>query len=829
MSMRWKWTVIFMVVVGCIFSTIGFPQSMEELSANWRQNIRLGLDLKGGTQMGLEVQVQDAFKAEADRTIELLQRTLAKENIRYRSIESKTPLSAANAESIEIHMQGLDPQNRSGVRSIVERELQGQWIVSPDADNDYRLELTQNAALRLRQETITQTIRTIERRIDEFGIAENTIQQRGGDRSAEILIQLPGVDDPERVNRILKTTALMEFSEVIDGPFPLQTEALAARSGDLTNTKTMQSPQGWWLLASSPVVTGRDLRDAQARRADSGGWDTGFVLTADAARRFEQFTQAHINKRLAIVLDNIVVSAPRIDSAIAGEGRITGAANAQEAADLALNLRAGSLPAGVKVLEQHKVGASLGADSIRQGLTAGLIGLALVIASMVAYYRGAGINAVLALLLNTGITVAVLSMMGAAWTLPGIAGLVLSIGMAVDSNVLIFERIKEETRSGKAVATAIASGFDRAMGTIVDTHITTVVASAFLFVFGTLLVRGFAVTLVVGLAANLFTAVFVSRALFDVQLRRKPRLATLSIGSASPSVFERVNFDFMRSRKWTLGLSALMIAISLASITGYGLKPGLDFRGGTQMNVKFGNNPGIESVRQTLASKLPGEFVVQEGDRPGEFIVGTALNDDKSLEETRTIVEQALGATPGGSGSFEVRSAGLVSPRAGADMRQRAIMATAGALGGMLVYIAYRFKWISGAAAVIATIHDVVITLGLFSLTGREINLTIIAALLTLIGYSMNDKIVVFDRVRENQRLGRRTVSFLQLVNDSINQTLSRTVLTAGPTLLACLALYFWGGEVLNGIAFALFVGIVAGTYSSIFVASALLVMWQRR
>jgi SecD/SecF fusion protein len=367
------------------------------------------------------------------------------------------------------------------------------------------------------------------------------------------------------------------------------------------------------------------------------------------------------------------------------------------------------------------------------------------------------------------------------------------------------------------------------MGTIVDTHITTVVASAFLFIFGTLLVRGFAVTLVVGLAANLFTAVFVSRALFDAQLRRNPRLSTLSIGGGRLSVFERVNIDFMRRRKWTLGLSALMIAISLASIVGYGLKPGLDFRGGTQMNVKFGSNPGIESVRQTLSSKLPGEFVVQEGEAPGEFIVSTALTDGKSLDETRNVVEQALGGIPSGGGSFEVRSAGLVSPRAGADMRQRAMMATAGALGGMLVYIAYRFKWISGAAAVIATIHDVVITLGLFSLTGREINLTIIAALLTLIGYSMNDKIVVFDRVRENLRLGRRTISFLQLVNESINQTLSRTLLTAGPTLLACLALYFWGGEVLNGIAFALFTGIVAGTYSSIFVASALLVMWQRR
>jgi len=827
MSVRWKWTVIFIVVLGCVISTVGFPKTVEELSANLQRNIRLGLDLKGGTQMGLEVQIQDAFKAEADRSIELLKRSLSDENIQYDSMERNNPVSSEGAEAIEIHLLRVVPNGRGDVRSILERELKGEWSISPEGNNTYTLTLQNDAALRLRQETMTQTIRTIERRIDEFGVAETTIQQRGGNRSAEIQIQLPGIDDPERVKRILKTTALLEFSEVIDGPFPSQDAAHLAQPSASANMKTVHSSEGWWLLASSPVVTGRDLRDAQARRSDSGGWDTGFTLSVEGARRFEEFTRTHIHKRLAIVLDSVVVSAPRIDGAIAGEGRITGAANAQEAADLALNLRAGSLPAGVKVLEQHRVGASLGADSIRQGITAGIIGLALVIASMVVYYRGAGINAVLALLLNTGITVAALSTMGAAWTLPGIAGLVLSIGMAVDSNVLIFERIKEETRAGKGVATAIASGFDRAMSTIIDTHITTVVASAFLFIFGTLVVRGFAVTLVVGLAANLFTAVFVSRAIFDVQLWRKPRLANLSIGGRI-SVFERLNFDFMRSRKWTLGLSALMIAISLASIIGYGLKPGLDFRGGTQMNVKFGRNPGIESVRQSLASKLPGEFVVQEGETPGEFIVGTSLTDEKSLEETRHAVEQTLGESQIG-GAFEVRSAGLVSPRAGADMRQRALMATAGALGGMLVYVAYRFKWISGAAAVIATIHDVVITLGLFSLTGREISLNVIAALLTLIGYSMNDKIVVFDRVRENERLRRRAISFLQLVNESINQTLSRTILTAGPTLLACLALYFWGGEVLNGIAFALFIGIVAGTYSSIFVASALLVMWQRR
>src|SRR6185295_2434453 len=319
----------------------------------------------------------------------------------------------------------------------------------------------------------------------------------------------------------------------------------------------------------SPVVTGRDLRDARAQQSEGGlGWETSFVLTQDAARKFERFTGANIDNRLAIVLDNVVLSAPRIESKIFDNGRITGAASHEEAADLALNLRAGSLPAGVTVIEERIVGPSLGADSIRRGVTAGLVGLALVIASMVLYYRGAGWNAVLALFLNTIITIAALSYIDATWTLPGIAGLVLSIGIAVDSNVLIFERIKEELRSGKAVSAAVAAGFGRAFVTILDTHVTTVVASAFLFVFGTGPVRGFAVTLVIGLVANLFTAVFVSRALFDLEVWRKPRLARLSIWPRYPDrdLFRPTNIRFLDRRRLTLGLSIGMIVISLASL-----------------------------------------------------------------------------------------------------------------------------------------------------------------------------------------------------------------------------------------------------------------------
>jgi protein-export membrane protein SecD/preprotein translocase SecF subunit len=800
-----------------------------------KKNIRLGLDLKGGSLIVMQIQVQDAFKAEADRAVERLKEALGRSGVAFAAVERNDPDSVEAAEAIQITINGVQPERFTELRRVTSDAVGQGWAFLPDEGTGLRLGMRKESAVRLRQDTTLQCIATMERRINGLGVAETSIQQRGGSDGTEILIQLPGIDDPAHVKEVLKTAAMLELSPVIDGPFSTQEAANAAREGTLPpNSRIVRggsragNGETWWLLSRSPVVTGRDLRDARVEPGELGGrWDTGFLLMPDAAERFGQFTEANIGKRLAIVLDNEVLSAPRIDSRISDHGRIMGAPSRQDAADLALNLRAGSLPAGVKLIEERTIGPSLGADSISRGITAGAVGLALVVASMIAYYRGAGVNAVLALLMNTIITVAALSYLEATWTLPGIAGLVLSIGLAVDSNVLIFERIKEELRSGKRAASAIAAGFDRALTTIIDTHVTTIVASAFLFLFGTGPVRGFAVTLVIGLLANLFTAVFASRAIFDIQLRLKPGLSSLSIGSLRTDPFNRSGIDFMRRCRLTLAISALLVCASVAAILGYGLKPGLDFRGGTSILVRIDGTPAIDGLRHALSNSLSGEVSVQEAGGAGGFIIGTGMAAENTLSATREKVEQTLSEKYGPMG--RILSAEIVGPRAGEKMRSQALTATLGALGGMLIYVAFRFKWISGLAAIIATVHDVLITLGLFAWTGREINLNTVAALLTLIGYSMNDKIVVFDRVRENQRLGRRDGSFLDLVNQSINQTLSRTLLTAGPMLLACLALYFLGGDVLNGIAFALLTGTVVGTYSSIFVASPLLAIWNER
>lgn len=826
---RWRWAVIALVILCSLFGLVNIPRSKEELVRNWNRNVRLGLDLQGGSHLVFQVQLHEAFHAEADMAIDRIKEAVSKSGGSYEAIDRTSPSTIESAAQVEIHVRGVKVP---AFGRLVEESAGTQWSASETSTGNFTIRLRPEAATQLARDVVTQSIHILDRKVSGLGLAETSVQQRGGSSGAnDILIQLPGVSDPGRVKGILQTAAKLELCEVKGGPWASREAALAEHGGVLPlGTRIVQGVYAggqptYWLLMRSPVVTGRDVRDASPRMGESGAWETGFVLSQDAARRFERYTGANIGNRLAIVLDDVVLSAPRIENQISDQGRIMGAGGQQEASDLALNLRAGSLPARLQLLEERTVGPSLGADSIRQGLTSGLLGLALVIASMIGYYRGAGWNAVFALILNTVMTVAALGYAGAAWTLPGIAGLVLSIGMAVDSNVLIFERIKEELAAGKAIPTAIAAGFDRALVTIIDTHVTTVVASAFLFLFGTGPVRGFAVTLVIGLVANLFTAVFVSRVLFDWQLQRNPRMSTLSIGKG---IFGVTSFDFLKWRGAALGLSLIAIALSAGGLVwNGGPKYGLDFRGGALLEVQVTPNPPIDELRNVLSAGLPGEITVQESRAEGTFLIGAALAGEESLEGTRNDVERTLRSKYGDR--FALRSAEIVGPKAGAELRRQALLATLYALGGMLLYIAFRFQWVSGAAAVLATAHDVLITLGLLLLTGRELNLNIVAALLTLIGYSMNDKIVVFDRVRENRNIAPRGRGFFDLVNLSINQTLSRTMLTAGPTLLACLALYLFGGEVLNGIAFALFTGIVVGTYSSIFIASALLVYWEER
>jgi preprotein translocase subunit SecD len=372
------------------------------------------------------------------------------------------------------------------------------------------------------REIFEQTRRVIERKINAFGLSEAPVQEYGN-RGNELLIQLPGVADPAHIKSLLKTQAVLEWYALKDGEYSTREEAYARNNGVLPLGAKLfpmqQQGGGWFLVSGPPVIRGSDLKDARAFGDESGGAAASFVLSQEAAERFERYTRASIGQRAAIVLDKQVISVATIESAIGDSGQIRGLRGRQEAEDLAFNLRAGSLPAGIVFLEERTVEPSLGADSIRQGIRAGILGLAAVVVAMLIYYRRAGVNAIIALVLNGLLLVAALSYLDAVLTLPGIAGVILTVGMAVDSNVLIFERIREERRAGKSAAAAVDGGFRKAFGTIIDTHVTTVVSCGFLFLFGTPAVKGFAITLVIGLLTNVFTSVFVSKTLFDWESR----------------------------------------------------------------------------------------------------------------------------------------------------------------------------------------------------------------------------------------------------------------------------------------------------------------------
>jgi preprotein translocase subunit SecD len=493
------------------------------------QRINLGLDLKGGTHLILQVMVNEAVSADADRAIERLREELQAANVTYTDILKPDPQNHPE----QIRITGVQPNQSADLRRVLQ-DFFPEYDLSSGAENAWTVAMKPEQLNALKQKAVTQAIETIRGRIDQLGVTEPVIQEHGlGDY--QILVQLPGVDDPARVKDIMQSTAMLELRQGFGGPYATEQEAYAARTPGQDSVVVKGKPEAgqrgdsWYLVSRGSVVSGRDLRDARPMRDENNRPAVGFSLTREGGERFGNWTGAHVGSLLAVVLDNRVHSMATIQERISDEGRITGQFTELQTQDLAMVLRSGALPASIRYLEERTVGPSLGADSIRQGVVAALIGLIVVMVFMLLYYKGAGINANLGLILNLVILLGFLGFSGATLTLPGIAGVILTIGMGVDSNVLIFERIREELRAGKTPASAVDQGFARAWLTIIDTHVTTIVSAFILFIFGTGPVRGFAVTLTFGLFANLFTAVFVSRVIFDAILNRKRRGEALSI------------------------------------------------------------------------------------------------------------------------------------------------------------------------------------------------------------------------------------------------------------------------------------------------------------
>jgi preprotein translocase subunit SecD len=540
-NLKWKAVFILGVILICFFFIFGlptFPTSFAQMKDNFTHQIKLGLDLQGGTHLILQVQVQEAISQETDQTVDRLTTQMRAKGIRYDEVR--------RIDDTHIVVRNVPSDQLSQFRDLVHDQLEINWELSPAPGevNASLLTLRQSAIARIQESTMSQSLETIERRINALGLTEPTIQPHGR-KDNEILVQLPGEGDPARAKQVIQAGGQLELKLVEDpNPYPSEAAALAAHGGILPpgteivsgrSESRTQNPQdtgeNWYLLSRTPVVTGRDLRSATESRNTEmpGQWQINFVLSGEAARRFGPFTEQNRGRQMAIVLEKKVYSAPVIQSRIEDSGRIDGNFSQESAHDLALVLRAGALPASIKYLEERTVGPSLGADSIRHGVRASVLSLLVVMVFMVFYYRLSGVNAVLALILNLLILLAALAMFGAVLTLPGIAGVILTIGMGVDSNVLVFERIREESRNGKSPAAAVEAGFSKAFLTIIDTHVTTVVSAFFLFIFGTGPIRGFAVTLTIGLIANVFTAIFVSKTIFQYHLTKMDRQAELSI------------------------------------------------------------------------------------------------------------------------------------------------------------------------------------------------------------------------------------------------------------------------------------------------------------
>ncbi len=738
-----------------------------------------------------------------------------------------------------------------------------------------------------------QVLENIRRRVDEFEAKEPLIQKLG---TNQVQVQLPGERDVQRAIDLIKNTAFLEFklrvgeqesfdvlkkvNEYFNGEFMTRLSrgnemggsaydlyvdaeqydrvvAMAAEAAEVeglipTEPIAMEiafarKPQpgdadqlaGVYVLEKEPLVTGEGLTRAGASpdtQTGGGRWEIQFEFDAAGSNRFGQATEQNIGRLMAIVLDGRVESAPRINGAIYGNGVIQGDFTREEAIDLAISLNSGSMPVELTEDLTGVVGATLGADSVRKGITSAGAGICIVVLFMLIYYRVPGVIATIALVSNALFVVAALAYFNATLTLPGIAGLILTIGMAVDANVLIFERIREEIRNGKGIHASVDSGFKRATVTILDANVTTLIAAAILFQFGTGPIQGFAVTLSIGVCTSVFTALVVSRAVFDLLLERK-MLGSLKMMSF---VKPESKIDFLGTRKIALALSAAVIigGIAMFGVRG-GDNFGVDFTTGTNMIVKMlSDNPvSVAQVRSDLNDGGFTSAVVTEYGETEEDSFMIRLGEQGEGGGTESVSDRALEAmakSAGGIDKIEVEKVDTIGPAVGDQLKRDTVWSVLTALFFIIIYLWFRFELRFAVAAVIALVHDVMITLGAFAIAGTllggyQISLAVVAAILTIIGYSLNDTIVVFDRIREDLRLYRgRGLSYLEVLNLSLNQTLSRTVLTSLTTLFVVIILFIFGGEVIRDFAFALIVGVTVGTYSSIFVASPAVYYWSQ-
>ena len=672
--------------------------------------------------------------------------------------------------------------------------------------------------------TLDQAIEVIRKRVDQFGVSEPVIAAQGRDR---ILVQIPGLDTAQLAStkEQLQRVAKLEFAMV----HPQSESVLAAVDAgqgvlppgfvikEYTDTIEGKEQTVRLLVKQRPDLTG-DRVTAANPFYDVQGYGVAMKLDSEGGKLFGDLTTANVGQRLAIMLDGDVQSAPSIRQPIyGGEAVITGRFSDEEARNLASVLE-NPLKTPVEIEETRSVSASLGADSIRSGIGAGLLGLALTLLFVLLYYRLAGVVACLALAVNLILLFGAMCMFNFVLTLPGIAGIILTIGMAIDANVLIYERLREEMAAGKSLGAAVHSAYDKAFSAIFDANLTTLITSAILFWQATGPVKGFAITLTLGIIASMFSALLFTRTVFGFMLENFG-LKKLRMLNWIPAH----KIDFLGQRHLALALSLVLILGSIGYFAWRGEKNfGVDFTGGDLVVLGTGESIPLADLRRSVEGADLGESTLQTSMEEGRELITV----QSKFGTADAVVARLQQDFPGAGWTIEQTD--TVGPRIGKELAGRSLFALALGLLGILVYVTLRFEFSFALGALVALLHDVIITIGIFSLLGREISLVMVGAVLTIAGYSINDTIVVFDRVREGLMSGRRgTVA--QIMNACINETLGRTILTGGTTLLATAALFFLGGPVLSDFALAILIGILVGTYSSIFVAAPIVLWWSKR
>jgi len=687
-------------------------------------------------------------------------------------------------------------------------------------------------------DTVARTLEVLRHRVDQLGVAEPSLQRSGERR---VLVELPGVYDPREAVEVIGRTAQLAFHPVLGLAEPAAgepaTTAPPAGDGELV----LADEGGGRLRLGPPALTGDAVGDARAELDPQfqARWQVAIELKGDGGRRWAALTGEAAcepvgdpTRRVTIVLDGQVISSPQVDPSVAceqgiggGQTVITGDFTGDEAGDLALLIRAGALPVPVEVVEQRTVGPTLGEAAIKASVQAAVLGAALTMLYMIGYYRLLGGLAAVALVCYGLISFAVLLALRSTLTLPGIAGFVLAIGMAVDANVLVFERMREEHRAGASLRLSLERGFTRAFSAIADSSVTTLLAAGLLFFLASGAVRGFGVTLSVGVLVSLFSALVVTRVLVELvtraaAVRRRPGLLGLDGGGRLAGWLATRGPDLIAKGRWWLAASLVALLLARAGLVVRGPNFGVEFTGGRLLEYRTARPVDLDAARQALADAgFPRAVAQASGD--GNLTVRTGELDEAGEQRVQRAVTQV------GGQATELRDE-FIGPTIGAELRRKALIAIGIALVVQLGYLAARFRWTFGAAAVAAMFHDVVILLGLFAWLGKPLDGVFLAALLTVIGYSVNDSVVVFDRIRERLR-GPTREPLASLVNNACLQTIPRTVNTGLGALFILAALFVLGGDTLTDFALALLVGILVGTYSSVFVAAPLLVAFERR